>query len=303
MNNENKTIDWKIILLIVLAVVIVGGFIMINRFNAEKHSLENKISNLTAEINSLRGNISSIYDNVDDRMKKEASLLTGVEYSFGEIDTEKHTVPLLISIIPKTITDDMTATVRVGDKTVEFVKNGNVFTAEISVGIFLEYGEHPILNITTDGGIKTEYIEDIDIGNLYLECLPCLYSGLHGSTRMSSGFLKIEGQLYVDCKPSYYGQDVTVSKVELVTEVNGKDIDRLDIPDEIDAGTIDYRLNKSYRVSNGDELMMYTVAVDSHGYVHKTLIEHWYNSDGPIAEYSYGEEEIYDKNGNLLSSN
>ena len=94
----------------------------------------------------------------------------------------------------------MIMTITYGEKSSEFTKNGTVFTSEIPVGLFEEYEQYPILSITTSDGIKTEYIDNIDIAYLYLKCLPNLNAGFHGSTRFTSSRLDVNGRIYVDCK-------------------------------------------------------------------------------------------------------
>ena len=54
-------------------------------------------------------------------------------------------------------------------------------------------------------------------------------------------------------------------------------------------------------MSQEDELRVYVIAEDTLGYVHKTLVHLWVQSEpGAVAEAVFGGELIYDKDGNLL---
>ena len=102
--------------------------------------LSNEISNLNSQIsgyqnqvNNMRNEINAIYDNVDEKLKKEASLLSSVDYSLGELNTETHMVSVTLKVVPKTLTDDMQLSVKVGSETVALDRNGNKFSAAFSV--------------------------------------------------------------------------------------------------------------------------------------------------------------------------
>ena len=51
----------------------------------------------------------------------------------------------------------------------------------------------------------------------------------------------------------------------------------------------------------GDQIAIYIIAEDSFGYVHKTLVHYWMESENEsMTETLYDGERIYDKDGNLL---
>ena len=65
---------------------------------------------------------------LDEKLKKEASLLSSVDYSLGELNTETHTVPVTLKVVPKSLTDDMQLSVKIGSETVALERNGNEFS-------------------------------------------------------------------------------------------------------------------------------------------------------------------------------
>lgn len=92
----------------------------------------------------------------------------------------------------------------------------------------------------------------------------------------------------------------------LVTELNGKEIERKDITDDVKSaenylkGIATFKLSDSYEVIEGDDLRIFVVAEDSLGYIHKALARYWKKSNGAEAETVYGGESIYDKHGNMV---
>ena len=55
--------------------------------------------------------------------------------------------------------------------------------------------------------------------------------------------------------------------------------------------------------NEGDELVIYVIAEDSLGYIHKTRALYWMQKDGTVHEEAFVDKggEIYDKKGNLLT--
>ena len=85
--------------------------------------------------------------------------------------------------------------------------------------------------------------------------------------------------------------------------MNGKEISRKDITNEVRKSGEVYNTQyvKSFEVAHGDELKVYVIAEDSLGYIHKTLVHYWIESEnGAQAEAIFGGETIFDKDGNLL---
>ena len=302
MNDNQMKINWKNILIAVMAGLLIFAVITNANQANEIELLNNRINNLNSELNLMQNNISSIYMNVDEQMKKQASLLTSTEYTLGNLNTDKHTIDMQIKVVPKTVSDSMALSVKIGDSVADFKRSGNEFTVVIPVEMFLEYDTHPMLYIETEAGTQTEVLEDIYVSYLYDRYLPTLHAYIPSHVDFKNGKIEINSHLEVSAKPTEYSGNIAFTQYELITTVNDKEIDREDITATIEDGNHDSQFNKTIDAGLGDKAVIYVEAVDSLGYIHRTVVFSWYkNEDGAVAEAMYDGDSIYDKDGNLLS--
>ncbi len=299
MEENKKRFNWKIFIIIVMAGVLVFCLFKINLLSNYKERLESRLSNISAELNMLRNEINSIYYNVDEQLKEANGLLSGVDFSIGAFNEDNGSVAVNFAVVPKVITDDMKISIAVDGKTAVLTKNGSEFIGTIDVGLFVEYDKRPLLTIETSDGSKTEYLEGIDISYLFYSYLPSLYAEKSESTMLSDGKLHVD--LGFSVKPS--DASVTFTSFTLVEEVNGKEVAHKDITSEVGKYDKNYniRLVEDFEVSQNDELMVYVIAEDSLGYIHKTLVHYYYEpANGATMETVFGGECIYDSEGDLL---
>ena len=84
--------------LIIVALVIALGicFVQIGLLNDRIDQLQNGMHN---QHQQFMNQLESIYDNVDRQLKEEASLLSGVEAGYGELNLEDHTIAVSVKIV------------------------------------------------------------------------------------------------------------------------------------------------------------------------------------------------------------
>lgn len=304
MEENKKQFNWKKFVIALMAILLAVSLYKIALLSDEIDSLKSRNSNLTGDIEVLRDEINSIYDNVDKQLKKQASLISGVDFSIGNPSEDMKTVELSLTVVPKAISDDMQVSVTVDGVTAPLERNGSEFTGTIDVGLFVDYNQWPLLSIKSAGETKTEYLEDVDVSNMFSRHLPSLYADMSGgSGKLSDGTLSVDLGFSIESKPAYGNAPITFTSFTLIEEVNGKEISKQDITDEVRKSGESYntRYVKNFKVTYGDELKVYVIAEDSLGYIHKTLAHYWLESeDGSSAEAVFGGEMIYDKDGNLL---
>ena len=302
MNDNQVKLNWKNILIGGMAALLIFAIITNANQANEIEMLSNRVSNLSAELEFSRNEIHSIYNNVDEQLKKQASLLSSTEHTLGNLNTDKHTIDVEIKVIPKTVTDNMALSVKIGDSVADFTRSGNEFTAVVPVAMFMDYETRPMLYIETEAGTQTEVLEDIRVVYLYDRYLPTLYAYIPSHTDFKNGKAEINSHLEISVKPTEYSGNVGFSKYELVTVVNDKEIDREDITSKIENGSYDGQFSKTITAGIGDKVVIYVEAMDTLGYLHKTVAYSWYKSeDGAIAEAMYDGDSIYDQKGDLLS--
>ena len=304
MEENKKQFNWKTFIIVLMVVLLTFSLYKIATLSDEIDHLKSRNSNLTGDIQILREEINSIYDNVDKQLKKQASLISDVDFSIGNPSEDMKTVGLSLTVVPKLISDDMLVSVTVDGVTAPLERNGSEFTGTIDVGLFVDYNQWPLLTIETADGTKTEYLEDVDVSYMFSRHLPSLYADMSGgSGKFSDGTLSVDLGFTVETKPASPNAPITFTSFTLIEEVNGKEINRQDITDEVRKSGESYntRYVKNFKVTYGDKLKVYVIAEDSLGYIHKTLAHYWLErEDGSQAETVFGGEMIYDKDGNLL---
>lgn len=292
------------IIILVMAFMLIACFTKINSLSREINHLRN---DYLSEDDMLREQINSIYTNVDEQLKKQASLITESTFSLGELDTKTQMVPVTIRIVPKEIREDMQIKVELDGEQAEFVKNGSFYEATIPVGLFLTEEPYPMVNITYDGVTKTEKLEEIWLGELWGKWFPLLRAeDTTGRSSFKDGKLAFDTQTLIEWDYLNNVSKIVFENFAIVTEINGKEVKRVDITEEVKnaegfaEGIVALEFKDTYEVVEGDAVSVYVVAEDSLGYIHKTLAHYWQRSGGASAEAVYGGESVYDKQGNMI---
>jgi len=310
MEENKRKFDWKAIAIIILAVVVIVCFSKIDGLNNRIGNLQGEISGLRNQISSMSSNINSIYNNVDEMLKKEASILSDVNYSLGELDTETHTAPITLKVVPKSLVNDMQLSVYIGNESFDFERNGNEFSATFPINVFAVYKNLPMLNINANGETKTELLESVPLTALYTRYLPNIFAHVTPFDEFEDGKLELDSNLLFDVKPASSDSNVSIVNVELVTTKNDKEIAREDITDKIlhkdgmDTVKPHYTLRASYEAKYGDKIRIIVVAKDSLGYTHRVPAYYWHQIDENTSEAVTvvdNSPEIYDADGVLLT--
>lgn len=302
---DKKLKDWELyIIILVMAFMLIACFTKINSLSREIDHLRN---DYLSEDDMLREQINAIYTNVDDQLKKQASLITESTFSLGELDAQTQTVPVRIKIVPKEICEDMQIKVELDGKQAEFVKNGNFYEATIPTGLFLIEEPYPMVSITSDGVTKTEKLEEIWLGELWGKWFPLLRAeDTTGRNSFKDGKLVFDTQTLIEWEYSDNTSQIVFENFAVVTEINGKEVKHVDVTDEVKnadgfaEGIVALKFTDTYEVVEGDAVSVYVVAKDSFGYIHKTLAHYWKRSGGASAETVYGGKSVYDKQGNMI---
>ncbi len=301
---DKKKANALILVILILAIALIVSF---TKITALEHEIDNVRSHYASEVSMLRQEISGIYQNVDQQLKEEASLLSSAEAEFGELNVEDHTIPVTLTVVPKLITEDTALQVSLNGRTTDLTKSGNTYIGTIQVDLFTE-NEQLLLTITTAEGTQTQYIQDIYVAGRWYEYLPHLYhSDISGNATFTEGKYAMDVTLTINSSPLSETPGVRFEKYVLVTELNGKELSREDITNDVlnypnypDGVYFSESYQKEYEAYEGDELVIRLEATDTLGYVHTMILHYWKEQQGAVAEAINGSELIYDSNGNLL---
>ena len=300
MNETKKNTGLKIIVAI-LAIALVACFIWVNTLTNEINRLSNAMH---SQHQQFMNQVESIYSNVDRQLKEEASLLSGFEVEYGEINLNDHTIDVTVKLVPKLISEDMKISVSINGRSADLAKTCSSFTGTIPVDIYNK-DELMFMSIETEAGIQTQYLSEIQVAYLWDTRIPSLYyCDLSGSGTFGEGKYTLNGELDINCSALEQTPNVSFEKFVLVTELNGKEINREDISQDV----LNYQnyphgvyFRHDYQMEceavEGDDLSIYLEATDSLGYLHRMLIHHWKEQNGAMAEAVDASEYIYAPDG------
>ena len=289
-----------VILTIALCVCVYKINVLESRVSRLDFLVENQYDRIMSDVNA-------IYQNVDEKLREEVSLLSLVEAEYGEFDLENHTIDVKVKLVPKLISEEMKVQVSINGRTVELSQTGNNFVGTIPVDIY-NVGEQMLMTIETAAGTQTQYLSEIQVEYLWGDIIPSLYySDISGQGTFSDGKYTLKGHIKINCSPTADTPDVKFERFILVTELNSIQINEEDITSDVlnyegyphgDYWRSEY--NMECEAVEGDELGIYLEATDSLGYLHRMLLHHWKVLDGATAEAVDGSEYIYDPNGNQI---
>ena len=299
--NDKKKITILTVIVIALGITLCFALFKIN-------DLELRIRNLQGYMNSsvsmLENSINSIYTNVDEQLKEEASLLSGVEAEYGEIDLNDHTIDVTVKLVPKLISEDMKVSISINGRSADLIKSGSAFTGTIPVDIY-NMGELMLMSIETAAGTQTQYLSEIQVEYLWSERIPSLYyCDISGQDSFTEGKYSFDGHIDINCSPIEQTPNVSFEKFVLVTERNGTQINREDITDDVlnyEAYPHGVYWRDEYKMQceaqEGDDVRIYLEATDSLGYLHRMLVHQWREQNGALAEAADASEYIYAPDG------
>ena len=308
MNKTLKITNYVVIVVVIgLIIALFNSYTRINELNNSVSNLQN---NLDQNINTMRTDIADIYGNVDQRLKKEASILSGYDITYGPLDTTNYTTPILVSVTPKNADNNTSVSVEIGETTVQLNRNGEVFSGYIDTNVFIADSTLPLITVKNSSSIQNEYLEDHDMKNLFTVFMPYLYSDLViREETYSNNKTKVSYELSVDSKPQSENCTTTYTQIWLVGESNGKEVFRNDITQKVENSngkiiSIEKTFN-SAEYKNYTDMKYFIVATDSLGFTHKCPINTLnHSSNGSttteLEQVSDGWGCIYDKDGKLL---
>ena len=301
----------KRVVIVILVIWNLYLLFQIVNLNSQIDTLER---NLNYQYNELSGKINSIYHNVDEKLKEQASLLSYMEYSYGEFDAKNKTVELEIEMIPKERTEFTVLYLERGEQRTSFKFEGDKYTAMLPIDVFGMDAEPLTLSIANGDIVQTEHLYDVHVDYLFEKYLPILSSDMLGSHTYHHQKKSLEVNL--DTMIYFYNMneesDAEFEEIYLVKYENGKLKKRENITAEVlNSEDYDYEnfhlSRKEEKTFTGDiskEEWIYCIeAIDSYGFIHECEIYYWNGDDAKQIEHDEGAnygEIIYDEERNVL---
>lgn len=247
---------------------------------------------------SLREDISSIYSNVETKLKKQGSILDKYNISFGELNPDNFTVPVTLSIAPKEYSKGLIASLQLNDKSILMKNNETHFDVTVEAYIFDDFNLKVILE--NNGVKKVETLEEYtDFRKKYLLDISGGFAEL--SAYYTSKEYEYKGKIDLNFGNS---QSSSVEKISIVNDVNGTIINERKIEP---SNSVSLDVKENIKLTAGEKLTIYAVVQDTHGLNYKyilEIIEAGSNEQQPVNNNFTGEvrevTEIKNKNGALV---
>lgn len=289
---------------IILVVALIVGFV---QFKGLKTETENRFNNLSHQYKNLNDSINSIYNNVDEKLEEQASLITYFNYEYGELDSENLKVPISVKIIPKTATASTNLTLDFGARTVEMKKGENMeYTADFESDLFLGESDETVKLIISEGNTtKSEELEWYK-SSLHSNYLPEMMAGftfdktsfseekgltVDGDVFFMGDIEESGGKAFTDLKLVYMLNDNIVEEVEILETAFQSAVSDIDV-------------YKTYPDTKADDTFtLYIEGADEYGLVHRVTLKEFIcsvtESESEDSDNGF-YETILDKNGNVL---
>lgn len=315
--------------IIILAAVSVAGFVRISSLKTDIQLLRHDHENA---MHAMEQKISNIHRDVEEQMKKEASLFSGTEHFLASPDVENRKAMLGVSLVPKTETAGMKITLSVGEQTAEMKKENGKYTAVIPIGMFSEYDKAPLITIRTGNETKNEYLEGVPVSYLWSNYLPVIENAEVWNENVTlredgeKSTVTVEGHMEMSYCLAKLSPGVDFERLYMTAETENGEIARREITstelkEENSGATGAQRVlqkivaermelteastnltaafSEVYGIGESEELALYIVAEDSLGYVHKVCAFKWNRPDenGNVREPSRVPEwaGVYDR--------
>lgn len=282
----------------IIAALILLNIYTIFKLNSMERTLDDNVQYLDREQRNLSREIDDIYFNVDEKLKKQASILDSYDVTFGDKLTEDLTVPVSISITPKKNTDNLTADLMINDKRYSMQKTGTTFTASINAYIFDPFQIKVILNDNSTEKIET--IDDYD--NMEQKYILEIHGDFLGDTKYSSGKYQYDGDIVIN---SYGHSNNSAEKVSISRYINGEISDEQEV-DIQGNEPIMHSVKDEVELSANDRIEIFINVQDKYGINYKYIVKaDEIDSEGKLVrrvpEWTNGSlMEIKDKNGKIL---
>lgn len=286
MNNKLK---YAVTLLIILQIF---NLFKINGLNNELESLNINQGHSTEFI---RDELSNIYNNLDNIIKQDLSLIQDAEVEIGELDKENLKVDLLYKLTPKEVRDNTKLFLVFGEESIEMDRLGNSFSKSVKQNIFNE-DIYPEISIREDDLIKTTDDNRIIIDSLKQKIFPNINIMLLGSSSSADGYYTREGTLEFMNDREY--TEISLNNPKFIATLDDKIIKEEKISlQELHDGFI---INEKFQVESKEVLILKISFVDDLGLNHDFVIDKFVGSNKDYHPEPFVTELIYSKDKELL---
>jgi hypothetical protein len=283
---------------IILGLLVLLNLILLYYTMALEKNIQNLHAYMSSQFNQLQGDISNIGYNVSSSLEKQASIFDSATWSFGTLNPENMTIPLVVSIVPKEALTATTATLTANGVSVPMTRAGVNFSAEVPVDLFKNLEAY--VTFESEGKQSSQRLDSVQ--RPFEEQLLTLHAQNNGGSTFehSSGKYTLDGKIYIDIKAPDHN---SVTSLKIVTTDNGTPLQELILNSAQQYEPVDYKVEIKFEANHTYETAV--VVTDSYGLTYRTIVDRQM-TDAGAASPSFGEMGwwdnmvILDKSGVVL---
>lgn len=283
---------------IILGLMVLLNLILLCYTMSLKKNIESLRTYMSSKFNQLQSDINSIGYNVSSSLEKQASIFDSATWSFGTLNPENMTIPLVVSVVPKEALTATSATLTANGVSVPMTRAGVNFNAEVSVDLFKDLEAY--VTFESEGKQSSQRLDSVQ--RPFEEQLLTLHAQNNGGSTFehSSGKYTLDGKVYIDIKAPDHN---TVTSLKIVTTDNGTPLQELILNSAQQYEPVDYKVEIKFEANHTYETAV--IATDSYGLTYRAIIDQQITDAGATLP-SFGEMSwwdnmmILDKNGVVL---
>jgi hypothetical protein len=276
-----------VLLSFILVFVLIFGFIEL--FGNERghseilYGISNMGESMSNRVMSAESDIDSMKSDIENMLKKQASIISGYSISYGKPDSSTLQGSITLNVTPKEYLNGTTAKYYMNGAFNDMILNGNTFTAEIPVSIVKNYSVS--VTFSANGANRTESLPEIIGYGKFL-------NQAFGGNEITSSEAEVNGKripreiLSVEFHPQLGD---TIDSAKLIALMDGKEAWTKDIPDPDRSGNLRVEYDRVDSES-GKEYELYIDVKSSYGFTYRYRIND--PKEGGL---------LYDKNGKEIA--
>lgn len=215
------------ILAVVLVVMLLASLLQIRNLQREMNAMQATISGLNEDIDRRMVGISERVDaQIQDLLNEQQNVFHSVEFTYGEIHMDRNTVDVCITAIPKKFSEESSAvTATVNGQEVPLTIQNGVFQAMTELDLF---GESRIsdIRVKDHGSVEIQQLDwSVFPQNKVLLQFKVEHTGSDESEKNDGKMNWMSDSLFE--VTAYSERPFKIQSMELVEELNGKEIGRI----------------------------------------------------------------------------
>ena len=271
-----------------------------NGFSLVQFSLlHNDLDELTSKVNSLSRDLTVYNSDLEHKIEESSSLIRTYEFIQNDIDKADRSVTYDVQISLKEYREDTQVTLNYAGQIIPLTKQNDCFKGSLTLKLWETIYDFATAEITSGGVTRVDTLWDSSTGPLWKDYLPHVYaSKLPWEISEKNGKVSIKDDMKF--RMLVRDESISVTKAYVVTEINGKEVDRQEINISPADEEVSIPFKVSYDLKSSDTFAIYTLTETSLGFTYKSIM--WYYEEDGRNIDSLPGEQLLDADGTVLFS-